>query len=118
MAGDRRRLRQGLDHLLRNAVRYTPPGGRILIRCGEVEGAAEIVISDNGPGIPPGERERIFRRFNRATMDSGPDGKPTLGLGLPLTRQFVEAHGGTLELQSEVGEGTSIIVRLPLMPQT
>jgi signal transduction histidine kinase len=121
VAGDRKRLGQALENLLRNAVAYTPPGGRVLVRARTVDGKGEIVVSDNGGGIPPKQRERIFDRFSRSTMvpadEAGEEGrvKPiTGGFGLPLARQLIEAHGGTLELLSEVGRGTSAIIRLPL----
>jgi len=116
VSGDKRRLAQVLDHLLRNAVTYTPPGGRVLVRSRIVDGMAEIVVSDNGGGIPTRERERIFDRFRRGSMALAEhDEEPrSMGLGLPLARQLVESHGGTLLLLSEVGRGTSVIVRLPL----
>ena len=106
ISGDARRMGQVLDHLLRNAISFTPPGGRVLVRSRVVEGAAEIVVSDNGPGIPSRAREQIFD-YIRAGHGPG-------GVGLPLARQLVEAHGGVLTLLSEVGRGTSVIVRLPL----
>ncbi|MDB5716625.1 MAG: putative sensor histidine kinase [Sphingomonas bacterium] len=112
VTGDPRRLRQALDHLLRNAVTYTPHNGRVLLSAtGDAQGA-EIVISDNGPGIAPADRDRVFDRFHRASQAPG-ESRPATGLGLPLTRQFVEAHGGTLTLLSEPGEGTTLIIRLP-----
>jgi len=119
VSGDKRRLAQVLDHLLRNAVTYTPPGGRVLVRSRIVDGMAEIVVSDNGGGIPTRERERIFDRFRRGSMALAEhEEEPrSMGLGLPLARQLVEAHGGTLLLLSEVGRGTSVIVRLPLALQ-
>jgi len=119
ISGDRKRLNQALDHLLRNAITYTPAGGRVLVRSRVVEGMAEIVVSDNGPGIAAKQRERIFDRFRRSTIghvDEEPsdgDGEGA-GFGLPLARQFVEAHGGSLDLLSDVGRGTSVIIRLPL----
>jgi len=119
VSGDRRRLAQVLDHLLRNAVTYTPPGGRVLVRSRIVDGMAEMVVSDNGGGIPTRERERIFDRFRRGSMAlvEQEEEPRAMGLGLPLARQLVEAHGGTLLLLSEVGRGTSVIVRLPLALQ-
>jgi signal transduction histidine kinase len=109
-----------LDHLQRNPVSYTPPGGRVLVRSRIVDGMAEVVVSDNGGGIPTRQRERIFDRFRRGSMalsEAEGEGEPhSIGLGLPLARQLVEAHGGTLLLLSEIGRGTSVIVRLPLAP--
>jgi signal transduction histidine kinase len=124
ISADRKRLTQALDHLLHNAITYTPAGGRVLVRSRVVEGMAEIVVSDNGPGIPPKQRERIFDRFRRTSLghsegelpEEGEEGGS--GFGLPLARQFVEAHGGSLDLLSDVGRGTSVIMRLPLLARS
>ncbi|QLC21573.1 PAS domain-containing protein [Parasphingopyxis sp. CP4] len=108
--GDARRLRQSLDHLLRNAIRYTPEGGRVLLHAEGSTGEARITVSDNGVGITEEDRARVFDRFHRG---SGEQQSRALGLGLPLTKQFVEAHAGTLELNSEPGEGTFVTIALP-----
>lgn len=110
VTGDARRLRQSLDHLLRNAIRYTPEGGRILLHAEGTTTEARITVSDNGAGISEDEQARVFDRFHRG---AGEQQSRALGLGLPLTKQFVEAHGGTLELKSEPGEGTFVTVVLP-----
>ena len=110
--GDRRRLRQALDNLLKNAVAYTDEGGRVLLRAEGDRYEAEITISDNGKGIAPADRERVFDRFQRTVAPRMGD-EAALGLGLPLARQFVEAHGGRLELESELGAGTTVTLRLP-----
>ncbi|QJU59781.1 PAS domain-containing protein [Sphingomonas sp. AP4-R1] len=113
--GDRRRLRQVMDHLLRNAVAYTSAGGRILVRSRIVGRSAEIVVSDNGRGIPDHKVERIFDRLSReSTGDGDTAGRRGGGVGLPLSRQLVEAHGGTIRIESEIGRGTSVYVLLPL----
>lgn len=113
VTGDARRLGQALDHLLRNAVQYTPEKGRVLFRA-KAEGAQiEIVVSDDGPGIDSKERERIFDRFHRTSAAPRHKDAATLGIGLPLTRQLIEAHGGTITLASEPGEGTTVTVTLP-----
>ena len=128
VSGDRRRLAQAVDHLLRNAIHYTPAGGRVLVRSRMVDRQAEVVISDNGPGMSARELDRIFTRLSRSSLaaadeaggnpddagrDAGADGVG--GFGLPLARQLIEAHGGTFELLSEVGEGTSAVIRLPVL---
>ena len=110
VTGDARRLRQSLDHLLRNAIRYTPEGGRILLHAEGTTTEARITVSDNGVGIGEDEQARVFDRFHRG---AGEQQSHALGLGLPLTKQFVEAHGGTLALKSEPGEGTFVTVALP-----
>jgi signal transduction histidine kinase len=112
VTGDSRRLRQALDHVLRNAIAYTPAGGRVLFHAAIEEDDIAFVVSDNGEGIHPKEQDRVFDRFHR-TQEGMRDGGPALGLGLPLTRQFVEAHRGTISLVSEPGEGTTVTIRLP-----
>jgi signal transduction histidine kinase len=113
ITGDPRRLRQAIDHLLRNAVVYTPAGARVLLSASGDETAARIVVSDDGPGIAQQDRERIFHRYHRVPGEPAAEARPAAGLGLPLTHQFVEAHGGTLELASEPGKGTTFVVTLP-----
>ncbi len=110
--GDPSRLRQAIDHLLKNAIDYTPAGGRVLFDAGGDLQTAQIVVSDDGPGIRAQDRPRIFSRIGRSSVPPV-DGQPVAGLGLPLTRQFVEAHGGTLTLTSEPGQGTTLMIRLP-----
>jgi signal transduction histidine kinase len=111
VSGDSRRIRQVLDNLLGNALRFTPPGGRIQLLGSGGGDQARLVIRDNGPGMTAKEQARAFDRFSRSTVE-GERGS-SLGLGLPLARQFVEAHGGTLTLASELGQGTVVTVELP-----
>lgn len=110
--GDVRRLRQAIDNVLRNAIDYTPPGGRVFFHASGDAEQALVVVSDNGEGIAPEQRERLFDPFHRAT-DRGPRREGSLGLGLPLSRHYVEAHGGTVSLESEVGQGTTVTIQLP-----
>ncbi|WP_332812074.1 sensor histidine kinase [Sphingomonas sp.] len=112
ITGDRRRLRQSLDNLLRNAFAHTGEGGRIALRGGGNHKHVEISVSDTGAGIAPADQARVFDRFSRSA-DGVAVEEAALGLGLPLAKQFVEAHGGSIELQSKVGEGTTVTVRLP-----
>jgi signal transduction histidine kinase len=109
--GDARRIRQVLDNLLANAIRFTPPGGRVLLKGEGFAETVRIAISDSGPGMTPKEQARAFDRFSRSTGEG--ERGASLGLGLPLARQFVEAHGGTLTLASEPGQGTAVTVELP-----
>jgi signal transduction histidine kinase len=112
LTGDRRRLRQALDNILKNALAYTPEGGRVLLHAGGNRKEAEVTVSDNGRGIATADQARVFDRFNRAASPGGGE-EAALGLGLPLARQFVEAHGGRIELVSEPGQGTTVTIRLP-----
>ncbi|AOH85439.1 histidine kinase [Sphingomonas panacis] len=109
--GDPKRIRQVIEHLLRHAVVGTPPGGRILLHVDGDSSAARVVVSDDGAGMTPQAVARAFDRFAEPGLTR--DGERALGLGLPLAKQFVEAHGGTIELMSEPGEGTAITVLLP-----
>ena len=109
LTGDRRRLRQSVDNLLKNAFAYSEEGGRVLLHASGNTKQAEIHVSDNGRGIAPADQARVFDRFNRT--DDRRDA--SLGLGLPLAKQFIEAHGGTIELLSQLGQGTTVTVRLP-----
>jgi signal transduction histidine kinase len=108
--GDERRIGQCIDHLLENALTYCSRGARILLHGDGTADRARIVISDNGPGIPDERQRAIFEPLVRAEQArSG----AKAGMGLPLARQFVQAHGGTLELVSQKGQGTMILIELP-----
>jgi signal transduction histidine kinase len=110
--GDARRLRESVEHVLQNALAYTDRKGRITL---EAEGDADkaiIRVSDNGPGIAKADLPRVFDRFARVE-EAGVRGEAALGLGLPLTRQFIEAHRGTVELESKKGKGTTVIMAIP-----
>ena len=111
ITGDSQRLRQVLDHLLDNAIGYTPTGGRVFLHASGDSRHATIVVSDNGPGMNAREQAAALDRFSRIGGDDGVEA--ALGLGLPLAKQFVEAHGGSLTLMSEPGQGTAISVELP-----
>jgi two-component system, OmpR family, sensor histidine kinase BaeS len=106
------RLAQALGNLLANAIKYTPPGGAVTVDAGADANAMWIRVSDTGPGIAPEERNRIFEPFYRGpSARRFPQG---MGLGLPIARELVEAHGGRLELESAPGAGSRFVVRLPL----
>ncbi|ABD26441.1 PAS/PAC sensor signal transduction histidine kinase [Novosphingobium aromaticivorans DSM 12444] len=112
VTGDARRLRRAFGQLIDNAIAATPEGGRILVEASRKKGGAlQVVVSDNGRGMEPAVLARALDGLKVSA-----DGKAVerrQGLGLPLVRQLVEAHGGNLELMSEPGLGTSAIVMLP-----
>jgi signal transduction histidine kinase len=110
--GDARRLRESIEHVLNNAVDYTDRKGRISLAADGDEKGAVIRISDNGSGIAPEDQPRVFNRFDRVA-EPGFRGEAALGLGLPLTRQFIEAHDGTVELESKKGKGTKVTLTIP-----
>lgn len=109
--GDARRLQQMIEHLLRHAVAGSKAGGRILLYVDGTAQAVRLIVSDDGVGMSPDMVARAFDRFGQPGITR--NGERGLGLGLPLARQFVEAHGGAIDLVSEPGQGTLITVKLP-----
>ncbi|GIU95223.1 MAG: hypothetical protein KatS3mg012_1680 [Gaiellaceae bacterium] len=103
------RLRQALDNLVRNALAVTPADGEVAVAVGGDRQSVWIAVSDSGPGIPERERERIFEPGVRLGSD-----RPGSGLGLPIARAIVEAHGGTVRVESSaLGGGSTFVVTLP-----
>jgi signal transduction histidine kinase/CheY-like chemotaxis protein len=112
--GDPVRLEQIVSNLLHNAIKYTPPGGRIAISVGKTGGEAIIRVSDSGVGIPSEMLPRVFDLFTQVES-SIPRSQGGLGLGLPLVRSLVELHGGRVSAASPgPGGGSEFVVRLPL----
>jgi len=110
---DRTLLRQAVMNLLHNAIRYSPGGSTVRILFRSRDGAAEIEVADEGPGIAPEHREKIFERFYRIDKARS-RAEGGAGLGLALAKVFVEQSGGTIHLSSEVGQGSRFLIRLPL----
>jgi signal transduction histidine kinase len=110
--GDMARIRQVLLRLLANAAKFTERGS-ITVRAWPTDGRVMVSVSDTGVGIPEEDRERIFERFEQGTLENGrrPNGA---GLGLALSKQFVEMHGGQIWVESEVGKGSTFTFSLPL----
>ena len=110
--GDARRLRESIEHVLQNAIAYTDRKGRIALSADGDKKQAVIRIRDNGPGIDEQDLPKVFNRFDRVA-EAGVRGEAALGLGLPLTQQFLEAHGGAVELDSKKGKGTTVTLTIP-----
>jgi two-component system sensor histidine kinase KdpD len=104
-------MEQVFYNLLDNGLKYTPPGTALEIRARVVEGAVAIEVADRGPGLPPGEEDRVFRKFHRIRREGEPGG---VGLGLAICRGIVEAHGGTISAANRPGGGSVFVVRLPI----
>jgi two-component system sensor histidine kinase BaeS len=107
------RVLQIISNLLTNAFRWTPDGGRVDLGLTQSNGAVSVVVGDNGPGIRPDERERIFRPF--FSRDKAGDGSGT-GLGLAIARELAQALGGRIEVDTKPGEGSRFKLSLPATP--
>jgi PAS domain S-box-containing protein len=113
LAVDPMRIAQVLGNLLSNAVKFTPDGGTVKIRLSSDSGQAVLAVSDTGIGIPAADRDRIFERFFRTATATRHAIQGT-GLGLAVTKAIVEAHHGTIAVDSDEGRGSTFTVRLPL----
>jgi two-component system sensor histidine kinase ResE len=117
VAGDRDRLIQIITNLVDNALDHTPAGGRVHLELKSYgDKAVELVVQDNGPGIPADELGRIFERFYQVDKSrSRTERERGAGLGLAIVKELVEAHQGRIFVQSQVGQGSDFVVRLPLV---
>ncbi len=110
VVGDPARLRQVLTNLLDNAIKYTPPGGRIEVTARQDGPDVVVSVADSGTGVPPGDLPRIWERLYRGDASRSERG---LGLGLSLVRAVVHAHGGKVAVESTPGEGSVFTIHLP-----
>ena len=113
VAGDERKVKQILLNLLSNAVKFTPESGHIDVDAALTDGAVEISVSDTGIGIAAEDQETIFEEFRQVGADYSHKREGT-GLGLTLTKKFVEMHGGKIWVTSEVGKGSTFTFTLPI----
>lgn len=111
---DAHRLKQLLLNLVDNAIKYTEPRGTIGVSLAVEEGSAVLRVADNGRGISAEDLPRVFDRFFRRSGMASDRSAPGIGLGLSIVKWIVEAHGGKIDVQSALGQGTEFIVRLPL----
>jgi signal transduction histidine kinase len=113
LVADERKFKQILVNLLSNAVKFTPDGGRIEVTARRADGHAEIAVHDTGIGIAPEDQDTVFEEFRQVGRDYTKKQEGT-GLGLALTRRFVELHGGRIRLESEPGKGSTFTFTIPL----
>jgi signal transduction histidine kinase len=115
--GDAERLAQVIDNIFNNAIKFTPHGGHVAASIKKVGAHAVVEITDTGRGIPPEELEDVFVKFFRSPGVQT-DAIPGTGIGLAISKAIVEAHGGTIDLSSMVGVGTTFEITLPLAPRS
>ena len=108
---DPNRMAQVIENLVNNAIKYTPPGGRVTVSAGVREGSFWLKVGDSGPGIREEEKEKIFLPYYRG--DTGRRIKQGMGLGLTIAKELVTAHGGQIQVRSVRGEGSEFLVRIP-----
>ncbi|MBF0371214.1 MAG: hybrid sensor histidine kinase/response regulator [Magnetococcales bacterium] len=111
---DAERLSQVVDNLLTNAIKFSKPGTQIRISASHRPPWVDFSVSDQGPGIPPQEREKLFKPFQKLSIKSTAGEKST-GLGLAIVLKIIDAHGGYVEVDSEVNKGTTFTVSLPAL---
>ena len=110
--GDEQKIRQVLLNLLSNAIKFTPEGGRIDVGAKPVNGSIEVSVSDTGVGIAPEDQAAVFEEFKQVgTADKKIEGT---GLGLALSRKFIELHGGKIWVRSEIGKGSTFTFTVPV----
>ena len=109
--GDERRIRQVIFNLLSNAVKFTPAGGSVDVSAAKVNGEVRVAVTDTGPGLSPDDHDRIFEEFQQT--ETGIEQREGTGLGLALSKRFVELHGGRIWVDSELGKGSTFVFTLP-----
>lgn len=117
MIGDRDRLKQVLLNLIGNAIQHTPSGGEVNLWLRKKDRGIEFQVSDNGPGISEEDLPHIFERFYRGEKSRKRVKESGFGLGLSIVKWIVNAHGGVVDVESKLGEGTTFFVRLPLVKE-
>lgn len=114
---DSNRIMQVLDNLVTNAIKFSYPNTTVTISARKRDGSVEISVGDQGQGIPPDEINKIFKEFSKTSVRPT-DGEKSTGLGLAIVRRIIEAHNGTIQVESTVGKGTTFTINLPIGKQT
>ena len=110
--GDRDRIAQVIGNLLSNAIKYSPAGAEVRVMLAPENGGARLSVVDEGMGIPPDDRGRVFEKFYRGSDAASAIGGT--GLGLAVAREIVTSHGGEIGVESETSRGSTFTVRLPV----
>ncbi len=118
ISADADRLEQVLNNLVGNAVRYTPEGGSITLRAENIPAGVRLTVEDTGQGIAPEDLPFVFDRFWKAEKARARHEGVGSGLGLAIARQLVQAHGGTIIVESPPGHGTKFVIELPYSTET
>ncbi|NMB54564.1 MAG: HAMP domain-containing protein [Leptolinea sp.] len=113
ISADADRLSQVLNNLVGNAIRYTPPGGTITLGAESIQGGVRMMVEDTGQGIVAEDLPYVFDRFWKAEQSRSRHEGTGSGLGLAIARQLVQAHGGTISVESRPGQGTKFVIDLP-----
>lgn len=113
---DRMLIQQVLDELISNAIRYSPAGGEIRLQLHWFPDSLILKVEDEGLGVPEAEQVEVFKPFYRASNANKVPSTPGVGLGLAIVQQVVTLHQGTISLQSELNQGTTVVIRLPWHP--
>ena len=117
MQADPQQLEQVFTNLISNALKFTPAGGSVQVSLASAEdGGVVIEVRDTGMGIPPDEYPNLFTRFFRAS-NAAEAALPGTGLGLAIVQEIVHRHGGAVDIDSELGVGTTLTVWLPTSPE-
>jgi signal transduction histidine kinase len=107
------RISQVLDNLVSNAIKYSPDGGNVVVALVQEDVHLKCQVSDTGMGMTPADQAEVFTKFFR-TSSVRRTAIPGVGLGLPISKAIVEAHGGTIEVESKLGQGTTFTFRVPV----
>ena len=113
MLCDAYEIERCIVNLVSNAINHTKDGGKIVVSINDLKDFVIISVKDNGEGIDEKYHESIFNRFNQV-VDKNSEAKGGSGLGLTITRNIVELHGGSITLSSELGKGSTFIIKLPI----
>lgn len=116
LQADPGRLEQVFANLIHNAIKFTPPGGRVRVRAIDAPAGARVEVADTGPGIPVQAQSHLFEPFFQVSAEAAATARGT-GLGLPIAKALVEAHGGTIDFESHEGEGSTFWVFFPKRPR-